>query len=188
MPVYDPSVNSSPVKPVDDEPEPGAGAEPLLPRVQERLLLEWLKNREKTATKPFLQAGQRLLCNTLGRGQLAAQMALEAPQALVNCHFFDLFSQRLVQETLAAGSLEGHPTVFPPNLSLACQPDLILALCRDWIEKNEALKPFAAIGETIGSLHPEGYDDIIYIAARDQSKRIVGNDLRRAAYSNTEEK
>lgn len=72
-------------------------------RPQEELLLELV---------PSL-TGQRVLCNTAGRGQFALAAATKAQQ--VSLHFLDLY--HLQQCRITAGEL-------PPNLSLACEADL----------------------------------------------------------------
>jgi len=72
-------------------------------RPQEELLLELV---------PSL-AGQRVLCNTAGRGQFALAAATKAQQ--VSLHFLDLY--HLQQCRITAGEL-------PPNLTLACEADL----------------------------------------------------------------
>lgn len=51
----------------------------------------------------------RVLCTTLGRGQLAAALATALPGAQVTCHLFDIY---LTGETAAyVGAGEGRPTV-----------------------------------------------------------------------------
>lgn len=71
-------------------------------RPQESLLLE---------LAPSL-GDQRVLCNTVGRGQFALAAAGTARE--VACHFLDLY--HLQQCRAAAGDM-------PSNLSLLCQPD-----------------------------------------------------------------
>jgi 16S rRNA (guanine1207-N2)-methyltransferase len=71
-------------------------------RPQEELLLELISS----------VAGQRVLCNTAGRGQFAIAAAAEARQ--VSCHFLDLY--HLQKCRITAGEV-------PPNLSLVCEAD-----------------------------------------------------------------
>lgn len=71
-------------------------------RPQEELLLELAS----------AVAGQRVLCNTAGRGQFALAAAAEAQQ--VNCHFLDLY--HLQQCRITAGEI-------PQNLNLVCEAD-----------------------------------------------------------------
>jgi 16S rRNA (guanine1207-N2)-methyltransferase len=80
------------------------------PRPQERLLLELL---------PELPAG-RLLCNTAGRAQFAAQFARQNPQSPVTCWFLDLYQ---MQESHRAA------TVLLPNLQFICSADPPLDEC-----------------------------------------------------------
>jgi 16S rRNA (guanine1207-N2)-methyltransferase len=90
-------------------------AEPLpplasLPRHQERLLLDSLSE---------LPAG-RLLCNTTGRAQFAAEFARQKRVSQVTCWFLDLYQAQ--QSSLAAAPL-------PPNLQSACSADPPLDQC-----------------------------------------------------------
>src|SRR5689334_21529889 len=62
---------------------------------------------------PELPAGSAL-CNTVGRGQLAAALAARTPAAPVTCHFLDLYH---LQET------QGEIGRASENLRLVCQPD-----------------------------------------------------------------
>ena len=72
------------------------------PRPQEELLLELVPST----------AGQRVLCNTVGRAQFALAAAGEAKH--VSCHFLDLYNLQQCRTT--AGEL-------PPTLQLLCQAD-----------------------------------------------------------------
>lgn len=73
------------------------------PRPQEALLLELVPS----------VTGQRVLCNTVGRGQFALAAAGEAKR--VDCHFLDLYNLQQCRST--AGEL-------PSSLELACTADL----------------------------------------------------------------
>ena len=120
--VYDPRVKKKPPKiaEVGNLPEPSDEfAANLAPRPQERLLLDWLRGGFATKNGPVLATGKRLLCNTVGRGQFAAQMARDFPTATVDCHFFDLFSQQLV-----AGEQATEDQQPAANLTLHCAADL----------------------------------------------------------------
>ncbi len=74
------------------------------PRPQERLLLDLI---------PALPSG-RLLCNTVGRAQFAAEFARQHAQSAVACWFLDLY--QLQESNRTAGAL-------PPNLQLICSAD-----------------------------------------------------------------
>ena len=72
-------------------------------RPAEQLLLEFL---------PRLSA-QRVLCNTVGRGQFALEYTRRSPNADVTCWLLDLYQAQQIQVTPA----------LPPNLQLACVAD-----------------------------------------------------------------
>lgn len=77
---------------------------PAPPRTSERLLIDAL---------PQI-ATQRVLCTSLGRGQLAAHLAVSSPGSSVVCSFLDLFLATQAQE--ATPNLSG--------LRIACEADL----------------------------------------------------------------
>lgn len=59
--------------------------------------------------------GERLLCTSLGRGQLASAAARAWPESRVVCHFLDIY---------LADKARGHYRDGPANLSIVCQSDL----------------------------------------------------------------
>ncbi len=59
--------------------------------------------------------GERVLCTTLGRAQLAANVAAARPDGRVVCHFLDLYLQQLAAEFHRDG---------PANLSLVCTAEI----------------------------------------------------------------
>lgn len=76
---------------------------PAPPRTSERLLI---------AALPEI-AANRVLCTSLGRGQLAAHLAASSPGSTVVCNFLDLF--------LATQAQEATPNL--PGLRIACEAD-----------------------------------------------------------------
>src|SRR6478736_947170 len=81
-----------------------------LPRSQERLLVDSISD---------LPSG-RLLCNTSGRAQFAAEFARRNPDSPVICWFLDLYQMH-------ESGRGGAP--LPPNLHLACSSDPPLDEC-----------------------------------------------------------
>ncbi len=68
-------------------------AKPLTPPVQEQLLID--------AVLPLIEAGgagDRVLCSTLGRAQLAAAIIQAHPSARVVCHFLDAYLANSTRE------------------------------------------------------------------------------------------
>jgi 16S rRNA G1207 methylase RsmC len=99
------------------------------PRPAEQLLIDYL---------PKLK-GERVLCTTLGRAQLATAIGDANPQAKVVCWFLDLFAQQ--QSAQQIGSR-------PENFQLLCQADPPTASSQQQSEKFDlACLPFQRQGE-----------------------------------------
>jgi 16S rRNA G1207 methylase RsmC len=73
--------------------------------------------------------GERVLCTTLGRGQLAAVLAVARPEGHVVCHFLDLYPARLAAKHVEAAVRtttqdEASTTESPDSLSLLCTAEI----------------------------------------------------------------
>jgi len=76
-------------------------------RPSERMLIAALDEIDESAAR-------RVLCTSLGRGQLAAAAALRFPRARVVCHFLDVY---------LAAQARAYQSPGPENLSMICQAD-----------------------------------------------------------------
>jgi 16S rRNA (guanine1207-N2)-methyltransferase len=76
--------------------------------------------------------GPRVLCTSLGGGQLAAAVAQTFPQARVVCHYLDLYRATQARQQLMERQ---------PNLAIECQPDFPTD------EVDTVALPFTASGE-----------------------------------------
>ncbi len=94
-------------------------------RPSERMLIAALDEIDESAAR-------RVLCTSLGRGQLAAAAALRFPQARVVCHFLDIYLAAQARACQSPG---------PVNLSMICQADFPPD------EIDLAMLPFTAAGQ-----------------------------------------
>ena len=76
-------------------------------RPSERMLIAALDELD-------VSVARRVLCTSLGRGQLAAAAAMRFPESRVVCHFLDIYLAEQAQVYQSSGS---------ENLSLICQTD-----------------------------------------------------------------
>lgn len=76
-------------------------------RPSERMLIAALEEVDESAAR-------RVLCTSLGRGQLATAAALRFPGARVVCHFLDVY---------LAAQARAYQSPSPENLSMICQAD-----------------------------------------------------------------
>ena len=103
------------------------------PRGAEQLLIEQIAELH----------GQRVLCTSLGRAQLAAALAGQDPRRRVVCFFLDLYLAQRAAEQCGAGlvTVKPQPAAQGSNLSIVCQADL------PGDEIDLAALPFHAQGE-----------------------------------------
>jgi 16S rRNA G1207 methylase RsmC len=145
------------------------GSGEIAPYLQERLLIEAVAE----------MSGRRVVCTSLGLGQLAEAVARAWPGAEVICSYLDLYRAELAREYWSRGGRGGDNGVA--NLRIECEADLAEG------EADVVALPLSARGEAelVWDLVQSGHERLVvggklFAATDNAADRWLGEQLAKA--------